>query len=277
VGPNGAGKTTLLRILATLIPPSGGTARVAGFDVRRDAAEIRTRIGFMPDTFGGDEELRVDSYLEFFAHVYRLSREERLRTIRGILNLVDLTRYQNLAIANLSLGAKQRLSLGRALLHNPEVLLLDEPVSGLDPRGRVEMREILKELGRMGKTVLISSHILADLADICDRIVILEKGEATFSGTLEELKRQTMPDRTLEVEVVEDTERACTLLAQQPWARAVERAENNRLLVTLSDPAVSPAEVSSTLFEAGFQISRLLEREADLEQAFLWMTRGAES
>ncbi len=273
IGPNGAGKTTLLRILATLIIPTSGTARVAGFEVPREAAEIRKRIGYMPDTFGANEELTVDSHLEFFAHVYRLPRQESQRTIADLLALVDLVHLRNSIISRLSLGARQRLALGRVLLHNPEVLLLDEPVSGLDPRARVEMRELLRELGRMGKTVLISSHVLADLADLCDRLVILNQGKTAFSGSLPELKEKVMPDRTLEIAVEGDVERLREFLLRKIWVRHVNTFKQNGLEVVVNDPEVPLADISATLSQEDFRITRFLEREMDLEEAFLRITR----
>ena len=275
IGSNGAGKTTLLRILATVLRPSSGTARVAGFDVRTQAEEVRRRIGYMPDVFGAYEELLVSSYLAFFAHVYGLPEEESWRTIDDILRLVDLAHLRNSPIARLSLGARQRLALGRVLLHNPEVLLLDEPVSGLDPATRVEMRELLKELGRMGRTVLISSHVLADLADLCHRLVIIEKGERVFAGTLDELRRRVMPDRVLEIGIEGDLEPLREFIARQPWAKEGKPSDCGTFRVSLADGSLSPAVVSTALCAAGFRITRLLEREMNLEEAFLRITRGA--
>ena len=278
IGPNGAGKTTLLKILATLTRPSKGSALVAGFDVRRQAVDVRRAIGYMPDVFGSYEEIRVDGYLQFFAHIYRLPPEDSWRTIDDILRLVDLAHLRNRPVSGLSLGARQRLGLGRALLHNPEVLLLDEPVSGLDPRARVEMRELLRELGRMGKTVLISSHVLADLADLCGRLVVIEKGRSIFAGTLEELKRKVMPGRRVEISVEGDPESARRFLESRPWTRGIHALEGGGLELLLdADDGVALADVSSTLFAAGFRLTRFQERELDLEEAFLRVTKGGDA
>jgi ABC-2 type transport system ATP-binding protein len=273
IGSNGAGKTTLLRILATLLLPTSGLARVAGFDVRNEAPQVRKRIGYMPDTFGAFDDMRADSYLEFFARIYRLPADETLRVLEDILRLVDLVHLRNTPVSRLSLGARQRLSLGRVLVHNPEVLLLDEPVSGLDPVARVEMRELLRELGRMGKTVLVSSHALADLAELVTRVVVREKGETALAGTLEDLKRMVMPERVLELEVEGDVEKATQLLSAQIGLSGVRAEEGGRLLVSLRDGDLSPSAVSRILFGAGFGLRRLLERELDLEEAFLRITR----
>ena len=188
IGSNGAGKTTLLRILSTVLRPTAGEVSIADYDIRKDAHQIRGLIGYMPDSLSTYEEIRVDTFLEFFAHLYNLPRDTITRTIGDILTLVDLTPLRHSLIETLSLGSRQRLSLGRVLLHNPEVLLLDEPVSGLDPRARVEMRALLKELGSMGKSILISSHVLTDLVDLCDRLLIIEWGEKVFSGSFQELE-----------------------------------------------------------------------------------------
>lgn len=277
IGPNGAGKTTLLRILATVIPPTGGTARVGGLDVRAEVGEIRRRIGYMPDAFGAYAELRVDSYLEFFAHVYRLERDAAKRAIDDILRLVDLVALRNAPIARLSRGTRQRLGLGRVLLHNPEVLLLDEPASGLDPRARVEVRELLKELGRMGKTILVSSHVLADLADLCDRIAIIEAGRLVFTGTVGELKRRVRPERRVEIAVEGDPEGARAFLRGRRWVRDAAILDGGAILVTLSDTEPPLADIPKALIDAGFRLTRFLEREVDLEEAFLKLTKGVVS
>jgi ABC-2 type transport system ATP-binding protein len=171
VGPNGAGKTTLIRILATLLKPSAGTASICGIPLERGARRIRPLIGYLPDHFGLYEDMRVAEYLQFFASSYGIRGQRRRAVVQGVLDLTDLTSKSNDLIRTLSRGMQQRLGLARVLVHDPKVLLLDEPASGLDPRARIEIRELLKELRRMGKTILISSHILADLADVCTKMV----------------------------------------------------------------------------------------------------------
>ncbi|MFQ5654762.1 MAG: ABC transporter ATP-binding protein [Planctomycetota bacterium] len=274
IGPNGAGKTTLLRILATVLKPSGGSVKLAGFELAVEVMEARRRIGYMPDTFSTYEELRVDSFLEFFAHLYGLPRDRVRPTVTDILTLVDLLAMRHAPIERLSLGVRQRLSLARALLHNPDVLLLDEPISGLDPRARVEMRALLRELRSMGKTILISSHVLTDLADLCDRFLVLERGEVTFTGTLEELTRRVFRGRRIEIAVAGRGEEAAGLIRRRMWAQEVRSLGPDAFEVELTSADVSPEEVSATLFEAGFQVTRFAEREVDLEEAFLRLTQG---
>jgi ABC-2 type transport system ATP-binding protein len=268
IGANGAGKTTLLRILATLIPPSSGVARICDFDVVRQAWSVRRRIGYMPDTFAGYDEMRADAYLEMFARIHRLPPRSISRNVDDILALVDLTDFRNHRIASLSLGARQRLALGRVLLHNAEVLLLDEPVTGLDPMARIEMRALLKELGRMGKTVLISSHILPDLADLCDQLVVIDKGRLVFDGSLADLRHRVEPQRC--VEVVSDSPRDAVLdlLRRQDWAGEV-RATDRCVEVLLSRADVGPADVGAALFAEGYRVIRLGEKDMELEEAFL--------
>jgi ABC-2 type transport system ATP-binding protein len=183
IGPNGAGKTTTFSILASLLKPSSGRAVVAGVDVRRDPAKVRAKVGYMPDILGVYDSLQVDEYLRFFASSYRIRRAEQPALIDGLLELVDLTGKRTAMVNSLSRGMKQRLSLARALVHDPEVLILDEPASGLDPRARVELRELLHELRSMGKTLLVSSHILSELEEMCTLIGIMEAGDLLVSGT----------------------------------------------------------------------------------------------
>jgi len=276
IGPNGAGKTTLLRILATVLRPTRGDVTIAGLRLPAEAAGVRPRIGYMPDSFAGYDELRVDAFLAFFAHVYRLPRDTVWPRIQDILELVDLARSRNMLVSALSLGSRQRLGLARVLIHNPDVLLLDEPVSGLDPRARVEIRELLRELGRMGKTVLISSHVLSDLAGVCDRFAVVDRGAVRFSGTVGELKARVSPQRTVEVRVDGDgggappEKRLARFLEGQRWALAV-RARAAGVEVDIED-RVALADVARQLFQAGFSITRFIEREADLEDAFLKLT-----
>jgi len=277
VGPNGAGKTTLLKILATLIRPDRGSARVAGFDIRVQPEEVRARIGYMPDVFVADEDVRVEAYLQFFAHVYGLDASRSWRVIDDMLKLVDLFHLRSRSITHLSLGARQRLAVARVLLHDPAVLLLDEPVSGLDPIARVEMRALIKELGRMGKTVLISSHVLPDLDGLCDRLVVLDQGRLLFLGSPDELKRRVFPEKAVEVAVEGDGEAARALLAARPWVKEARALADGGLLVVLDGEDASAARIAHELHEAGFRIARLGERRPDLEEAFIELTRGKEA
>src|SRR5437870_2879957 len=190
IGPNGAGKTTTMRILATLLNPSWGEASVCGYSIYNGAQDIRRLIGYMPDFFGVYDDMKVIEYLEFFAAAYRIKGPERRKKCEQVLELVDLGYKRDALVTSLSRGMTQRLGLARVLLHEPQVLLLDEPASGLDPRARIEMRELLKELRNMGKTILVSSHILPELADICNKIGIIERGQLLFDGDVQTAIRQ---------------------------------------------------------------------------------------
>ncbi|MEM7165380.1 MAG: ABC transporter ATP-binding protein [Planctomycetota bacterium] len=276
IGPNGAGKTTLLRILATILHPSGGSVSMCDIDLREDAQEIRRRIGYMPDRFSTYEELRVDSFLEFFASIYEIPEAQVSSVTQDILKLVDLAPLRHSLIENLSLGVRQRLSLARALLHNPEVLLLDEPVSGLDPRARVEMRALLKELGDMGKTVLMSSHVLTDMVDVCDRFLVLEQGRVVFHGTLAELEARVADRRVIRINAAPRNGELADFLRSYRWASSIQNGGED-VRVELGAEAPDLAKISQQLFDAGFALSRFTEEPFDLEEGFLRLTRGVVS
>ncbi len=188
IGPNGAGKTTTMRILVTLLEPTRGKAFINGLDVTRDGKKVRGLVGYMPDFMGVYDDLKVFEYLEFFAAAFGIERKKRKSIVEGVLELTDLESKRSAAVDSLSRGMQQRLGLARVLIHDPKVLVLDEPASGLDPRARIEIRELLRELKRMGKTIMISSHILSELEEICDHFGIIEHGRLVFSGTLEEIR-----------------------------------------------------------------------------------------
>ena len=188
IGPNGAGKTTTMRILATLLEPSAGRAFIDGIDVVRNGKAVRRLVGYMPDFIGVYDDLKVYEYLEFFAAAFDISRAKRKAIIDGVLELTDLTTKRAAAVDSLSRGMGQRLQIARVLIHDPKVLILDEPASGLDPRARIEIRELLRELRKMGKTIMISSHILSELEEMCDQVGIIEHGHLVFSGTMEQIR-----------------------------------------------------------------------------------------
>src|SRR5499426_1017581 len=204
IGPNGAGKTTTMRILATLLNPTWGEATVCGYSIYNNAKEIRRAIGYMPDFFGVYDDMKVIEYLEFFAAAYRIKGPERRKKCEQVLELVDLGYKRDALVTSLSRGMTQRLGLARVLLHEPQVLLLDEPASGLDPRARIEMRGLLKELRNMGKTILVSSHILPELADICNKIGIIERGKLIFNGDINAAIRQVRQKHVFLVSVGKD-------------------------------------------------------------------------
>jgi ABC-2 type transport system ATP-binding protein len=226
IGPNGAGKTTTMRILTTLLTPSSGEAWVAGHSVRSDPLGVRKVVGFMPDFFGVYDNMKVWEYLDFFGRSYGVAATRRLSLIGELLELVDLTHKREAFVMTLSRGMKQRLSLARTMIHDPALLILDEPASGLDPRARIELRELLKELRALGKTVMISSHILTELAEMCTHIAIIERGRLLASGDVQTILRSLQPHRTLEIRVLDGDARARELLRAHQHVLAV-RGDND--------------------------------------------------
>ncbi len=276
IGPNGAGKTTTMRILATLLNPTFGEATVCGYSIYNNAKEIRRVIGYMPDFFGVYDDMKVIEYLEFFAAAYRIKGPERKRKCEQVLDLVDLGYKRDALVTSLSRGMTQRLGLARVLLHEPQVLLLDEPASGLDPRARIEMRELLKELRKMGKTIMVSSHILPELADICNKIGIIERGKLEFDGDV-----QTAIDRVRQNTIFfiavgqERNPEAADLLEAHVDVLKVERREDEDCLkVTLADGIRDGSFIADLLLEKGFRLKMLKEEEIDLEDVFMGITKG---
>jgi ABC-2 type transport system ATP-binding protein len=271
IGPNGAGKTTLIKILATLLEPTEGTATIADLSVARNPLAVRCRIGYLQDSFGVYEEMKVLEYLEFFAASYGLRNPKRAQIVDGVLQLTDLTGKRDELISALSRGMQQRLGLARVLVHDPDVLLLDEPASGLDPRARIEIRALLKELRRMGKTILISSHILADIADLCNKIGLIEKGRLLYAGAVEDAIARVRGAELWFVEVADDMARAADVLRREPGVGSVE-ARNGHLGVTLNggDPDVVPR----ALLREGLRLRGLRREDVSLEEAFLRLTKG---
>ncbi|MHC4606896.1 MAG: ABC transporter ATP-binding protein [Planctomycetota bacterium] len=273
IGPNGAGKTTFIRIASTLLKPTSGMVRVDGMNVQGKATQIRRVIGYMPDFFGVYEDMRVDEYLEFFAAAYEMQVRKRRASIRAVLELTDLKGKRSSLIGTLSRGMQQRLGLARVLVHEPKVLLLDEPASGLDPRARIEVRELLKELRNMGKTILISSHILADLADLCNKIALIEKGSVIYAGSIEEAMARVRPDDTWIVEVFADMERAQSVLEREPFVVSVTQ-DNGHLRVRMDSKDAEVDAIPRALVQAGVKIRSFRAAEVTLEDAFLRLTKG---
>src|SRR5437763_10372395 len=237
IGPNGAGKTTTIKMLATLLRPTSGRALIDGIDVTREPDRVRGIIGYMPDFFGVYDDIKVWEYLDFFAAAYKIPRDRRPQIIDDVLELTDLAGKKEAYVEELSRGMKQRLCLAKTLVHDPKVLLLDEPASGLDPRARVEIKELLKELRRMGKTILISSHILPELADFCNKIGIIEQGELIVSGEVGEIMRQMSGGQLYEVRLpAEDRPAALTLLAGRPDVTEAHETDDG-IDVSYSGPA----------------------------------------
>lgn len=281
IGPNGAGKTTTMRILATLLQPTWGEAYVAGHSIYTAPKDIRRAIGYMPDFFGVYDDMKVIEYLEFFAAAYRIRGEKRRKVCEDVLELVDLGYKRDALVTSLSRGMTQRLGFARVLLHDPQVLLLDEPASGLDPRARIEIRALLKELRSMGKTIMVSSHILPELADVCNKIGIIERGELIVNADVADVMKQVRKQMVLKVGVTggDGPGAAAKLLEQHPLVEKVEPAEDGTdpLTVTLKPDAEDAGVISQALFEAGYGLTLLKEEEINLETAFMTLTQGITS
>ena len=273
IGPNGAGKTTTIRMLSTLLQPTWGVARVCDYVVGMHSRKIRPLIGFVPDYFGAYEDMLVKEYLEFFAAAYGIRNPQRARVVRDVLELTDLGVKIGSPVNGLSRGMKQRLSVARVLLHNPKVLLLDEPASGLDPRARIEMRELLKELKRMGKTILISSHILSELAELCNKIGIIEQGKLVFQGSMDEVMHQVRQRTMLRIRVGSGIERARQLIASRAEVAEV-RIEDGELRVAMAAQGDDYTFLARLLIERGFNLQTFDEEETSLETAFMRLTEG---
>ena len=277
IGPNGAGKTTTIKMLATLLRPTSGRAFIDGVDVTREPERVRGIIGYMPDNFGVYDDIKVWEYLDFFAAAYKIPRDKRPQIIDDVLELTDLVVKKDSYVEELSRGMKQRLCLAKTLVHDPQVLLLDEPASGLDPRARIEIKELLKELKAMGKTIIISSHILPELADFCNKIGIIEQGEMIVSGDVGEIMRQITGGQLLDVRVLpEDQERAQALLAALPGVRAVRPTERDLKVEYTGDPDRTH-EILTALVTQGIRVRSFTEEQTDLEDIFMKVTRGVVS
>jgi len=271
VGANGAGKTTTLKILATLLRPNSGTARVLGLDVIKDAQEIRRRIGYMPDFFGVYQDMETWEYLDFFGAAYRMSTAERDRRVGDVLELVGLIQKKDNLIGELSRGMQQRLGLARVLMHNPEVLLLDEPASGLDPRARMEIIAILQELQKMGKTILISSHILPELQQLCNKVGIIEHGALVYSSPMTGLPTHDKACLRGEIIVKDRPSEALDALKADPRVEEVSEAEG-LIRVTLKPEGGDLSTAAEILMQKGFRLRMLREAGGGLEDVFMRLT-----
>ena len=274
IGPNGAGKTTTIRILSTLLSPSWGEAYICGHSIYTHPREIRRAIGYMPDIFGVYDDMRVIEYLEFFAAAYRIDGPARRKVAERSLDLVDLGVKRDELVTSLSRGMTQRLGLARVLLHDPQVLLLDEPASGLDPRARIEMRGLLKRLQDLGKTILVSSHILPELADICNRVGIIEYGQLLACGDVSDLLAQVRGRPVILLEVAGDHEKAARLL--EDCAGVAEVTVRDGLVrATLADRSTDTSLLPNRLIGGGIALRGMREEEINLETAFLELTKGS--
>ena len=283
IGPNGSGKTTTMRMIATLLNPTHGEAYVCGKSIYTDPAEIRRMVGFMPDFFGVYDDMTVIEYLEFFAATYRIDAHARRGICEEKLELVDMSFKRDAMVNQLSRGQTQRIGLARVLLHEPQVLLLDEPASGLDPRARIEIRTLLKRLGELNKTVVVSSHILPELADVCTRVGMIEKGHLIVDGNVEEVMRKARERLVLHVRVRAGdgmdegpsavSDQAARLIEQADEVEAVT-IDNGTILATLAPEVLDYTALPTMLIERGFRIEMFREEEVNLETAFMHLTKG---
>ena len=275
VGPNGAGKTTTLKMLATLLPPSAGDAEVGGHSVRRDPDAVRNVIGYMPDTFGVYDDMRVWEYLDFFGRCYGLSAQRRRQMIGDLLELVDLADKRNAYVQELSRGMQQRLCLAHALVHDPDVLLLDEPASGLDPRARVELRELLRELRSLGKTIVISSHILPELEELCTSVAIIDHGRVLASGRVDDIAERFRVGGVYRATVVGDEAAIAAAerhFAADPQVASVLTRPTGELEFALRGDADAAAGVLTSAIRSGVRVSSFAPAASDLEELFLQIT-----
>ncbi|HUT37283.1 MAG TPA: ABC transporter ATP-binding protein [Planctomycetota bacterium] len=273
IGPNGAGKTTTIKVLATLLSPMEGSVHIAGIDALRYPERVRPRFGYMPDFFGVYEDLTVNEYLHFFAAAYRMDRSKRRAVVDDVLALTDLAGKRDTMVDALSRGMKQRLGLARVLLHDPELLLLDEPASGLDPRARIEIRELLKELRNMGKTVLVSSHILHELGQMCTRIGIIEAGRMVAEGSLHDIYRQLSLHRAVHVQLANQTDELLARIKAVPGVESVER-DIDRISVHIREEELPCEDLLDRLVGLGARIRMFQPEAMDMETAFMKLTEG---
>jgi ABC-2 type transport system ATP-binding protein len=273
IGPNGAGKTSTIKVLATLMKPTRGSASIGQMNVASHPYEIRRKIGYLPDYFGVYDDLTANEYLHFFAAAYRLKSSARHLVVNDVLALTDLTGKRDAPVDSLSRGMKQRLGLARVLLHDPEFLLLDEPASGLDPRARIEIRELLKELRNMGKTILVSSHILHELAEFCTHIGILEAGQMVAQGSLTDIYRQLGLMRTVHLQVADADDDLAAKLRQIDGVTGVEQ-QIDRFAIQFREVELSVADLHDRIHALGARIHMFQPEAMDMETVFMKLTEG---
>ncbi|MFJ7747010.1 ATP-binding cassette domain-containing protein [Peribacillus sp. NPDC097295] len=277
VGQNGAGKSTTFSILATLLAPTSGTAYINGYNISKEPKQVRSQIGYMPDFFGVYDQLKAEEYLDFYGASYGIPLSERSKLIPQLLELVNLSDKKDSYVDLLSRGMKQRLCLARSLIHDPEVLILDEPASGLDPRARVEMREILKELKYMGKTILISSHILPELAEMCDVLGIIDQGKLKAQGSVAEIQHKLQGEKSLIIKVREDIERSIAFLEDIPDITQINTHVDEKTIQFLfKGDAEAQQHLLKSCMMQDLPIVSFSEIETDLEDVFMEITKGVE-
>jgi ABC-2 type transport system ATP-binding protein len=274
IGPNGAGKTTTIRMMATLLEPHDGRVLVDGLDVVDSPDDVRKVIGFMPDSFGVYERITVDEYLEFFAAAHAIGPSQRPKTIEAVMELTELGQIRGKLVQTLSKGMKQRLAIARTLLHDPKVLLLDEPANGLDPRARIEMRQLIEELRRLGKTILLSSHILTELSDMCTSVAILERGRLVAGGSVDSIAQTLRPERGVKIRLLSPPEDAEALLSKGPSVQSVEREPDGAFKVVYHGGDEALATIVEHAIGQRLRILRVEPETNDLERIFLEVTKG---
>ncbi len=273
IGPNGAGKTSTIKVLATILQPARGRARIGGVNVQAFPQAVRRKIGYVPDFFGVYDDLTVEEYLHFFAAAYRVDRAKRVTVVGDVLALTDLEGKRTSPVDALSRGMKQRLGLARVLLHDPDFLLLDEPASGLDPRARIEIRELLKELKRMGKTILISSHILSELAQLCTRIGIIEAGRMVVEGELSDIYRELAVMRVVHVQIANVCEELVKKIGEIEGVTSVEQMID-RTSIHVCEEDLPIEKLLEKLCEIGCSIHMFQPEAMDMETVFMKLTEG---
>lgn len=275
IGANGAGKTTTIRMIATLLEPTSGTARLAGFDIHKHPMEIRRRIGYMPDFFGLYDDVKVWEYLDFFATIYEVPARERSKVIDQALELTDLTGKRDAFVQTLSRGMQQRLCLAKCLVHDPLLLLLDEPASGLDPRARAELKELILELGRMGKIIVVSSHILPELSDFCNSVGIIERGDLLAWGPVSQIVQKVRPARALTIRALGDTTGVVASLRARQNVIKVDATAEGSIAIDFDGDDAAQAELLEALVFSGAKVIEFHQEQANLQDVFIQLTTGA--
>ncbi len=273
IGPNGAGKSTSIRFLATLLRATRGGGTINGYSVSKDPMNVRRSVGYMPDTFGVYDGMKVWEFLDFFAVAYKIGKTQRKRVIRDVLELLDLTYKRNDFVNGLSRGMKQRLCLAKTLVHDPPVLILDEPASGLDPRARVEVKALLKELRRMGKTILISSHILTELADCCTSIGIIERGQLLMHGPIDEVYQKIRGNQVIVAQFGVGLDQGLSIVRSNPDVRNIQ-VDGSKIEIEFNSADYNPSGLLKQLIQCGVEVRNFGRKEPNLEDVFMLVTKG---
>ena len=273
IGPNGAGKSTSIRFMTTLLRATRGDGSVNGFSISQKPMDVRRSIGYMPDAFGVYDGMKVWEFLDFFAVAYKIGLSKRKQVIRDVLELLDLTYKRDDYVNGLSRGMKQRLCLAKTLVHDPPVLILDEPASGLDPRARVEIKELLKELRRMGKTILISSHILTELADCCTSIGIIERGKLLMHGPMDEIYNRIRGNQVVEARFGNNLDKGLSIVRSDPNVRDVQ-VDGEKISIEFAEADVNPSELLKALVSNDVEVINFGRKDPNLEDVFMMVTKG---